>query len=78
MSNVIDGYTMAKLLMPALDAEQFSFPLNGGITLRGYRGEVSEGTPLLLLHSVNAAPSAMEMRPLFEYYRDKRPVLAPD
>ena len=78
LSNVIDGYTMAKPLTPALDAEQFAFPLNGGLTLRGYRGEVTEGTPLVLLHSINAAPSAMEMRPLFEHYRDKRPVWAPD
>ena len=78
MSNVIDGYTMAKPLTPALDAEQFAFTLNGGVTLRGYRGEVSTGVPLVLLHSINAAPSAMEMRPLFEHYRDKRLVLAPD
>ena len=78
LSNVIDGYTMAKPLTPALDAEQFAFALNGGVTLRGYRGEVDEGTPLVLLHSINAAPSAMEMRPLFEYFRDKRPVWAPD
>ena len=49
LSNVIDGYTMAKPLTPALDAEQFAFPLNGGLTLRGYRGEVSEGAPLVLL-----------------------------
>jgi pimeloyl-ACP methyl ester carboxylesterase len=33
---------------------------------------------LVLLHSINAAPSAMEIRPLFEHYRDKRPVMAPD
>ena len=78
LSNVIDGYTMAKPLTPALDAEQFAFALNGGVTLRGYRGEVDKGTPLVLLHSINAAPSAMEMRPLFEYFRDKRPVWAPD
>lgn len=36
------------------------------------------GRPLLLLHSINAAPSAMEMKPLFEHYRGKRPVYAPD
>ena len=78
LSHVIDGYTMAKPLQPALDAEQFAFPLNGGVTLRGYRGEVTEGTPLVLLHSINAVPSAMEMRPLFEYYRDKRAVWVPD
>ena len=78
MSNFIDIYNMAKPLTPALDAEQFDFSLNGGVMLRGYRGEVSEGTPLVLLHSINAVPSAMEMRPLFEHYRDKRPVWVPD
>ncbi len=78
MSTFIDIYNMAKSLTPALDAEQFAFSLNGGVTLRGYRGEVTEGTPLVLLHSINAAPSAMEMRPLFEHYRDKRPVWVPD
>ena len=78
MSNFIDIYNMAKPLTPALDAEQFDFSLNGGVMLRGYRGEVSEGTPLVLLHSVNAVPSEMEMRPLFEHYRDKRPVWVPD
>ena len=69
---------MAKPLAPALDAEQFAVSLDGNVTLRGYQGEVSEGTPLVLLHSINAAPSAMEIRPLFEHYRDKRPVMAPD
>ena len=78
MSNFIDIYNMAKPLTPALDAEQFEFSLNGGVMLRGYRGEVSEGTPLVLLHSINAVPSAMELRPLFEHYRDKRPVWVPD
>ena len=78
MSTFIDIYNMAKPLTPALDAEQFAFSLNGGVTLRGYRGEVTEGAPLVLLHSINAAPSAMEMRPLFEHYRDKRPVWVPD
>ena len=78
MSNFIDIYNVAKPLTPALDAEQFDFSLNGGVMLRGYRGEVSEGTPLVLLHSINAVPSAMEMRPLFEHYRDKRPVWVPD
>ena len=78
LSIVMDGYNMAQPLTPALDAEQFAFSLKGGVALRGYRGEVDEGTPLVLLHSINAAPSAMEMRPLFEYFRDKRPVWAPD
>ena len=32
--------------------------------------------PLLLIHSINAAASAYEMQPLFDYYRGRRPVYA--
>jgi len=34
--------------------------------------------PLLLLHSINAAASAYEMKPLYQHYRRERPVYAPD
>jgi pimeloyl-ACP methyl ester carboxylesterase len=43
--------------------------------------EVSAGagrTPLLLVHSINAAGSAYEVRPLFEHYRNDRRVYALD
>ena len=36
------------------------------------------GAPLLLIHSVNAAASSYEMRPLFEHYRTSRRVYALD
>ena len=36
------------------------------------------GRPLVLVHSINAAPSAFEMKPLFEHFRGQRPVFAPD
>ncbi|MGC9356836.1 MAG: alpha/beta hydrolase [Anaerolineae bacterium] len=36
------------------------------------------GRPLLLIHSINAAASAYEMWPLFEYYREERTVYALD
>jgi pimeloyl-ACP methyl ester carboxylesterase len=35
-------------------------------------------TPLLLVHSINAAGSAYEVKPLFEHYRETRPVYALD
>ncbi len=35
-------------------------------------------TPLLLLHSINAAASAYEVQPLYEHYGRHRPVYAPD
>mgnify|MGYP001030500665 CR=1 FL=1 len=34
--------------------------------------------PLLLIHSVNAAAGAHEMRPLYDHYRQERVVYAPD
>jgi pimeloyl-ACP methyl ester carboxylesterase len=35
-------------------------------------------TPLVLLHSINAAASAIEMRPLFDRYLGRRPIYALD
>lgn len=51
--------------------------------LNGRAGELSyyvagEGKPLLLVHSINAAASAYEMRPLYEHYRATRRVYTPD
>lgn len=40
--------------------------------------QAGDQTPLLLLHSINAAGSAYEIRPLFEHYRHQRPVYALD
>jgi pimeloyl-ACP methyl ester carboxylesterase len=37
-----------------------------------------QGPPLLLVHSVNAAASAAEVRPLFEHWRNQRTVFAVD
>ena len=41
-----------------------------------YADTTGEGVPLVLLHSINAAASAYEMKPLFDYYRGKRPIYA--
>jgi pimeloyl-ACP methyl ester carboxylesterase len=38
----------------------------------------ASATPLVLLHSVNAAASAYEMKPLYEHYGRERPVYALD
>jgi len=43
-----------------------------------YEGGVDRGRPLVLIHSINAAPSAMEVKPLFEAFCNDRPVYAPD
>jgi pimeloyl-ACP methyl ester carboxylesterase len=37
-----------------------------------------EGAPLLLIHSINAAGSAYEIKPIFEHFRDSHRVYAPD
>jgi len=53
------------------------------ITLGSPAGSLSvyvagEGPPMLLVHSVNAAASAAEVRPLHEHYRRSRTVFTPD
>jgi pimeloyl-ACP methyl ester carboxylesterase len=41
-------------------------------------GDAADVAPLLLIHSINATPSAYEVKPLFGYYAGKRPVYALD
>jgi pimeloyl-ACP methyl ester carboxylesterase len=61
----------APALPAALVGERIEF---GGVSCY----IAGSGPPLVLLHSVNAAASAAEMRPLFERYRATRTVFAPD
>ncbi len=61
--------------MPAKRETYFSKPYG---KMCYYIERKAEGRPLVLLHSINAAASSYEMRPLFEYYRTKRPVYALD
>jgi pimeloyl-ACP methyl ester carboxylesterase len=67
-----------KQLRPAIDAKRYvtATPLAGRLSF--YADESAAGDPLLLLHSINAAASAYEMRPIFDYFRGKRPVFALD
>lgn len=65
-------------LPEALDAHRREVRLPGVGLVSYYSAGPASGTPLLLVHSINAAPSAFEMRPLFEHYRTTRPVFAPD
>jgi len=65
----------------AIDADWRDFQVCGGVRVRCYvsqPGDCADARPLLLLHSINAAPSAMEMRPLFQQWAGSRPVYAPD
>ena len=61
----------ASALPPALAGERFTFD---GLSCYA----AGKGPPLLLVHSVNAAASAAEMRPLFDHYRATRTVFALD
>ncbi len=66
---------LAPALPPAVDGElRFA---NGRSGRLGFY-VAGDGAPLLLLHSINAAGSAYEVRPIFERYRATRRVYAPD
>jgi pimeloyl-ACP methyl ester carboxylesterase len=56
-------------LAPALDAARFGFD-----GLNCYTA--GDGPPLLLVHSINAAASAAEVKPLFDHHRTTRSVFA--
>jgi pimeloyl-ACP methyl ester carboxylesterase len=70
-------------LSKAIPADQISFTSNQAGRLNVYHDSPAvdpqaEKRPLVLIHSVNAAASAYEMRPLFQHYRLIRPVYALD
>jgi len=63
------------VLPPALSGERFEFDGPAG-RLSCYRA--GSGPPMLLVHSINAAASAAEVRPLYEHYRASHSVFALD
>jgi pimeloyl-ACP methyl ester carboxylesterase len=65
-------------LPDAIPAERVSFNSEKAGQLNYYVDRHASGHPLVLIHSVNAAASSFEMRPLFEHYRSQRPVYALD
>jgi pimeloyl-ACP methyl ester carboxylesterase len=64
-------------LPDAIDAGRRDIPGPSG-RVSYYADEAAGELPLVLLHSINAAASAYEMKPLFEHYRGWRNVYAPD
>jgi pimeloyl-ACP methyl ester carboxylesterase len=71
---------MQGAMPPPLAADRFERD-DPGIGRVACYGAVPPGSvqpPLLLVHSVNAAATAYEMKPLFEHYRTTRPVYALD
>lgn len=71
-------------LPEALDATRDRFATTHLQEISYYVGGPDEGgppeasRPLVLLHSINAAPSAFEMKPLYDHYRATRRVYVPD
>ena len=65
----------ATSLPAALDADRREIDGRSGRLSLYVAGE---GPPLLLLHSINAAGSAYEVRPAFEHARPTHRVYAPD
>lgn len=62
-------------LKPALDADVRESRNRAGRLCYYVAGN---GPPLLLIHSINAAGSAYEVKPIFDHYRESRTVYAPD
>ncbi len=60
------------------DLQAFQLPACGGIAGVGGAVRASAGPPLLLVHSVNAAASVAEMRPLLALWQTRRSVFAVD
>lgn len=66
-------------LAPPLDAQQVHLKQHAFGDVVGYVDSLTAvGTPLLLVHSINAAASAYEIRPIFNHYRTRRPTFALD
>lgn len=60
----------------AIDAKREDFVTEKAGLVSYYTDRRGNGRPLVLIHSLNAAASAYEMRPIFERYRGTRPVYA--
>lgn len=69
---------LMKQLDKAIDSDGALIEGAGDYEVYWYFDTESEGRPLLFIHSINAAPSAIELKPLFQHFRASRPVFAPD
>jgi len=66
------------VLPEAVEAPRADVVMEGGWRLAYYADRSAPGRPLVLVHSVNAAPSSFEVKPLFDHYRSRRPVYSLD
>ena len=65
-------------LPKAIAAELLTLVYRPSGPINIYQDRGGYGRPLVLIHSINAAASSYEMRPLFQHYRGDRPVFALD
>ena len=72
------GINHNMILPEALPVERRTFQSQSAGKVSYYFSREGTGRPLVLVHSINAAASAYEMRPLFMHYYGKRPVFALD
>lgn len=67
---------MSTALPESLNAPRHSLQARTAGEVAYYADATASGRPLLLIHSINAAPTAREVAPLFDHYRRQRPVYA--
>ncbi|NEX22607.1 alpha/beta fold hydrolase [Thiorhodococcus mannitoliphagus] len=77
-SNASTATARSASLPGAIDASRHDLETQQGGRIHYYADTAVAGRPIVLIHSINAAPSAHEMKPLFEHFRTKRPVYALD
>lgn len=65
-------------LRDAIPADRHAFFSQAAGKISYYVDQSKQGIPVVLVHSVNAAASAYEMRPLFERFRLEQPAFAMD
>ena len=73
--DILQPHAMLTPLPATVSADRFEFDRAAG-RLSAY--VAGQGSPLLLVHSVNAAASAAEVRPLHKHYRASRTVFSID
>lgn len=74
-SMLIDHRRILKSAIPGLEPKRL---LTSSGEIAYYASTSGEGRPVVLVHSINAAASTMEMLPLFLHFQGKRPVYALD
>ncbi|MEM9873845.1 MAG: alpha/beta hydrolase [Myxococcota bacterium] len=69
---------MTVALPPPVPGTGFDLETETAGRVRMYRDGPDEGRPILLVHSVNAAGSAYEVRPIYTHFATSRPTYAID